>query len=166
MTHVIVWSGWLGGLLVGLYGLFQLALTGNQLGVSTGYGNVCGFTCSRPYFRTGSYKTLNNYRLWFMVGLPLGAFIAAATSPGPIVATFSLGPMYDAVFPAALWAKGAILVAGGAMMGLGARMAGGCTSGHAITGLSLLNWPSLVASAGFFIGGIAAVQILFRVFGS
>jgi uncharacterized membrane protein YedE/YeeE len=41
-------------------------------------------------------------------------------------------------------------------------MAGGCQSGHSINGMSLLNLPSLVASVGFFIGGIVAVQALFR----
>lgn len=166
MTEVIVWSGWLGGLAVGLYGLIQLAASGKALGVSTGYGNVCGLACSQPFFHTGSYAKLNNYRIWFMVGIPLGALVAALTSPGPLVASFSLGPMYDAVMPSALWAKGLVLVLGGVAMGLGARMAGGCTSGHSIAGLSLLNWPSAVASAGFFAGGIIAVQVLFRVFGS
>jgi uncharacterized membrane protein YedE/YeeE len=48
------------------------------------------------------------------------------------------------------------------LIGFGARMAGGCQSGHSINGLSVLNPPSLLASAGFFVGGIVAVQILFR----
>jgi uncharacterized membrane protein YedE/YeeE len=124
MTEVIVWSGWVGGLAVGLYGLFQLAVSGKQLGVSTGYGNICGFASAQPYFHRGNYEKLDNWRLWFMVGLPLGALLAAVTSPGPLVASFSMGPMYDAVLPAALWAKGLVLLIGGLMMGLGARMAG------------------------------------------
>lgn len=47
-----------------------------------------------------------------------------------------------------------ILLSGGLLVGFGARYAGGCTSGHAITGLSNLQWPSLVAVIGFFIGGL------------
>ena len=58
-----------------------------------------------------------------------------------------------------------VICLGGAMMGFGARMADGCTSGHAIAGVALLNWPSMVAGAGFFVGGIMAVQTLFRVIG-
>lgn len=166
MTEVIVWSGWVGGLAVGLYGLAQLLLAGKPLGVSTGYGNVCGLTSRRPFFRRGDYENNNSWRVWFIVGLPLGALIAALTSPGEIALSFSLGPMYDSVFPTALWAKGLLLLAGGVMMGLGARMAGGCTSGHSIAGLALLNVPSLIASAGFFVGGIVVVNILFRVIGA
>lgn len=47
-----------------------------------------------------------------------------------------------------------ILLLGGLLVGFGARYAGGCTSGHAITGLSNLQWPSLIAVIGFFIGGL------------
>lgn len=165
MTEVIVWSGLLGGLAVGIYGLMQLAITGKPLGVSTGYGNVCGLTCTTRYFHEGEYKDNKSWRLWFIVGLPLGALIAALTSPGPFTLSFSLGPLYDAVMPSALWAKALVLVAGGALMGLGARMAGGCTSGHAIAGLSLRNWPSALASVGFLVGGILIVNLLFRVIG-
>jgi len=69
------------------------------------------------------------------------------------------------VLPASVPLRGLVLVAGGVMIGYGSRLAGGCTSGHSITGLSLLNPPSLVASAGFFAGGIVAVQALFGLFG-
>lgn len=165
MTEVIVWSGLIGGLAVGLYGLVQLITSGKPLGISTGYGNICGLGCSTPYYHRGEYERNNTWRLWFIVGLPLGALIAALTSPGTIEVGFSLGAMYDSVLPSALWAKGLVLLAGGTLMGLGARMSGGCTSGHAIAGLSLLNWPSALASTGFFIGGIVAVNLLFRVIG-
>ena len=47
-----------------------------------------------------------------------------------------------------------LLALGGFLIGFGTRYAGGCTSGHAISGLSDLQWPSLVAVIGFFIGGL------------
>ena len=47
------------------------------------------------------------------------------------------------------------LFIGGILIGFGTRYAGGCTSGHAITGISNLNWPSLVATIFFFVGGLA-----------
>lgn len=162
MTEVIVWSGWIGGLLVGLYALLQLALFGSPLGVSTGYGNVCALTSRRPFFCSGPYADKNSWRLWFLIGLPLGGVVAALTSPGALSASFSVGAMYDSVLPQAIWAKGAVLLGGGVLMGLGARMAGGCTSGHAIAGITLLNWPSVVSAVGFFLGGIVAVQLMFR----
>jgi len=50
-----------------------------------------------------------------------------------------------------------ILLIGGVLVGFGARYAGGCTSGHAISGLSELQIPSLLAVVGFFIGGLTMV---------
>ncbi len=55
----------------------------------------------------------------------------------------------------------AILIIGGFLVGFGARYAGGCTSGHAISGLSNLQMPSLIAVIGFFIGGIFMIHVLF-----
>jgi uncharacterized membrane protein YedE/YeeE len=47
------------------------------------------------------------------------------------------------------------------MVGFGTRYAGGCTSGHAIMGLSSLQWPSLVATCCFMAGGFLMVQLIF-----
>ena len=163
MTEVVVWSGWLGGLAVGLYAIFQWLVSGHALGVSTGFGNLCGFVSRASFFHQGEYAETNNWRLWFILGLPLGGLLAALTSPGTLVASFSLGAMYDSVLPQALWAKGLVLALGGVLIGYGSRLAGGCTSGHSISGLSMLNPPSLLASAGFFLGGILMVQFLFRL---
>jgi uncharacterized membrane protein YedE/YeeE len=56
---------------------------------------------------------------------------------------------------------GALLVLGGGfLVGFGARWAGGCTSGHAISGLASFQLPSLVAVAGFFAGGLLVVHVL------
>ena len=54
-----------------------------------------------------------------------------------------------------------LLVIGGLLIGFGTRWAGGCTSGHAITGLSELQLPSLIAVIGFFIGGLFMTHILY-----
>jgi uncharacterized protein len=53
------------------------------------------------------------------------------------------------------------LALGGFLVGFGTRYAGGCTSGHAISGLSNLQLPSLIATIGFFIGGLVMVHLLF-----
>ncbi len=55
------------------------------------------------------------------------------------------------------------LIIGGILIGFGARYAGGCTSGHAISGLSNLQLPSLIAVIGFFIGGLLMTHILLPV---
>jgi uncharacterized membrane protein YedE/YeeE len=53
-----------------------------------------------------------------------------------------------------------IMVLGGIMIGFGSRYAGGCTSGHAIMGISSLQWPSLVAVIFFFIGGLLMTHFI------
>ena len=53
-----------------------------------------------------------------------------------------------------------MLVVGGFLIGFGTRYAGGCTSGHAISGLSNLQIPSLIAVIGFFIGGLIMTHLL------
>ena len=57
----------------------------------------------------------------------------------------------------------ALLLVGGFLVGFGARYAGGCTSGHAISGLSNLQIPSLIAVIGFFIGGLVMIHLLFPI---
>ena len=58
--------------------------------------------------------------------------------------------------------KGMIIVVGGGfLVGFGARYAGGCTSGHAISGLSALQVSSLIAVIGFFIGGLVMTHLIF-----
>jgi uncharacterized membrane protein YedE/YeeE len=52
-----------------------------------------------------------------------------------------------------------MLVVGGFLVGFGTRYAGGCTSGHAISGLSDLQLPSLIAVIGFFIGGLLMTYV-------
>jgi uncharacterized membrane protein YedE/YeeE len=56
-----------------------------------------------------------------------------------------------------------ILFIGGLFVGFGARYAGGCTSGHAISGLSNLQVPSLIAVIGFFIGGLIMTHLIFPI---
>ena len=69
---------------------------------------------------------------------------------------------YGAVFfSLILFASILILVVGGFLVGFGARYAGGCTSGHAISGLSNLQLPSLIAVIGFFIGGLTMTYLMF-----
>jgi hypothetical protein len=56
------------------------------------------------------------------------------------------------------------MFAAGLFIGFGTRLAGGCTSGHGIFGISNFEWPSLVATISFITGGIVTTQLLYRVF--
>jgi uncharacterized membrane protein YedE/YeeE len=57
--------------------------------------------------------------------------------------------------------QGLLIIGGGFLVGFGARYAGGCTSGHAISGLSALQLPSLIAVVGFFLGGLFMTYVVF-----
>jgi uncharacterized membrane protein YedE/YeeE len=54
-----------------------------------------------------------------------------------------------------------VLAVGGLLVGFGSRYAGGCTSGHAISGISNLQLPSMIAVIGFFIGGLLMTHFIF-----
>lgn len=161
MDGVLIWPGWLGGVAVGVYVIIQHWVSGRMLGVSSGYCNFISPFSRLSFFQDNEHNSFNTWRLWFLLGLPIGSFIAAFTSPGfEWHPTFDMG-LYDDLLPTVWWVKLPVLFIGGVIMGLGARMAGGCTSGHAISGIALLNLPSFFAAALFFASGLGFVQLLF-----
>ncbi len=82
----------------------------------------------------------------FVVGIAFGGYIAN---------NFLSHVPVEFLPPSLVSIGGAFrLLVGGLLVGFGARYAGGCTSGHAIMGISNLNWPSLIATAFFFVGGL------------
>lgn len=159
--EIEVWSGWLGGLAIGLFVILHFWLMGKPAGCSTGYGNVCGLLCKKmKYYREGEYSNLNNTKLWFLIGIPLGGFLSAMSSPGEWQISFDMG-MYDAILPQSDAAKAIWLIFGGMMLGFGARLAGACTTGHALVGGAMMNPPSLLAAGVFFMSAMLTTQLLF-----
>jgi uncharacterized membrane protein YedE/YeeE len=102
-----------------------------------------------------------SWRLPFLAGLVLGGALSAI-STGGWRGTWELGMLDDAI---ALGPAGKLIwmFIGGLFIGFGTRLAGGCTSGHGIFGLSNLERPSLVATLSFMAGGVATTQLLYRV---
>lgn len=92
-------------------------------------------------------RQANLWTIVFVVGVGLGAFIATQfLSREPVDL---LPKSWDGID------GGLKLLVGGFLIGFGTRYAGGCTSGHSITGISNLNWPSVLATIFFFVGGLA-----------
>ncbi|MGE3509265.1 MAG: YeeE/YedE family protein [Vicinamibacterales bacterium] len=149
---------------VGIAGvtLALMLLGSRRLGISTGFEDVCSLVLSQPYFRRDAVVRGRAWRLPLLAGLLLGGFLSAVTSGG-WSPTWALG-MLDRALPLGPAGKLAWMFVGGLFIGFGTRLAGGCTSGHGIFGLSNLEWPSLVATLSFMAGGIVTTQLMYRLF--
>ena len=145
------WPFWVGGLAVGGFVLLLLAVAGRVLGVSTGFSDLCSLPRSRG--------TRRSWRLPFLMGIVLGGVVAAALGGG-LSPTLAGGPQHRLV-GGALSLQLPLLLAGGVLIGFGARLAGGCTSGHSIVGVAQLARSSLVATAAFMGAGLLVTQLLF-----
>jgi uncharacterized membrane protein YedE/YeeE len=153
--------------------MFFLLYFGQSFGFSSNLRTICsaaGLGKSAKFFDF-NWKA-QSWNLVFLVGAILGGFISREflSTDAPVLiseatiqdlaklgiaAPESLQPAELFGLDAVLSVKGFMLLAfGGLMVGFGSRYAGGCTSGHAISGLSDLQVPSLIAVMGFFIGGL------------
>lgn len=137
---------WLAGPGVGLCVVLMYGLVNARLGVSGGWLQVLRRAAGEPMTEP--------WRVWFNGGLVAGALVAAALGTG------SAAEAYDGL--ADLVGPGLVLVALGAgvAMGYGARWAGGCTSGHGLSGCAARSRDSLVATATFFL---VAVVVTFTL---
>jgi uncharacterized membrane protein YedE/YeeE len=166
------WSWWFSGIMIAAI-MFFLLYFGQSFGFSSNLRTICaaaGLGKSAKFFDFNWKAQIWN--LVFLVGAILGGFIAREflSTDAPVMiseatiqdlsklgiaAPESLQPAELFGLDAVLSIKGFLLLAfGGLMVGFGSRYAGGCTSGHAISGLSDLQIPSLIAVMGFFIGGL------------
>ena len=172
------WHWSVGGLMIAFV-MFLLIYLGQRFGVSSSFRAMCSIGGAGKFFDYFRYDwKKHDWLLLFVVGTVIGGGIASTilASPEPVQVTAAttadlavlgvqvpqptaegLGylPLDLFNFESLLTLKGFLLiVVGGFLIGFGTRYAGGCTSGHAITGLSNFQLPSLVAVIGFFIGGL------------
>jgi uncharacterized membrane protein YedE/YeeE len=166
------WSWWFSGTMIAGI-MFFLLYFGQSFGFSANLRTICAAAGlgKKTKFFDFNWKT-QTWNLVFLVGAIIGGIIAKQflSSGSPvdispetindlsklgISAPVSLQPTELFSLEAILSIKGFLVLAfGGLMVGFGSRYAGGCTSGHAISGLSDLQLPSLIAVIGFFIGGL------------
>ncbi len=161
--------------------MFLLIIMGKRFGMSSNLRTlctICGADKTTDFFRF-DWKA-QQWNLTVALGAIIGGFIASnyltndmavQLNPATIENLKSLGfqSAGKAYLPTELFdisvfydfKKTALLAIGGLLVGFGTRYAGGCTSGHAISGLSNLQLPSLIAVIGFFIGGLVMVHFLF-----
>lgn len=172
------WTWWVSGTIIALT-MFVLLYFGQSFGFSSNLRTICSAAGGGKFVKFFDFNWRSQlWNLVFLIGAILGGFIAktflstdapVAISESTIQDLAKLGfstptsvqPTelfsWDAVFTL----KGFLVLAlGGLMVGFGSRYAGGCTSGHAISGLSDLQLPSLIAVIGFFIGGLLMTFVL------
>lgn len=152
---------WLAGAGIAFVTLALLWVSGNRLGVSTGFENVCSLVVRAPYFGREAIRGSNGWRLPLLGGLVLGGFFSAVLGGG-WEPTWALG-MFDAEIGWGPAGKLAWMFVGGLLIGFGTRLAGGCTSGHGIFGLSNLELPSLVSTVSFMAAGAVTTNLIYRV---
>ena len=173
------WPWYVAGPLIGLVVPLLLLLDGRPFGVSSNLRHLCAACLPRriEYFDY-DWRASGTWNLTFILGVVIGGFIAAHLLPsaGPVgiseatradlaalgVRDFT-GLVPSDIFSWESLSSGAGLISvvvGGFLVGFGTRYAGGCTSGHAITGLADLQLPSLIAVVGFFVGGLFTTWVL------
>lgn len=166
------WSWWAAGIVIGLTVPTLLIIGNKSFGISSSLRHICAMCIPAKisFFNYDWKKEIWN--LFFVIGTLLGGFIAVQflQNPEPIkIAEATQAALaeqgvrnFDQLLPSDIFSweslftlRGFIfIVIGGFLVGFGTRYAGGCTSGHAIMGLSNLQWPSLVATIMFMVGGI------------
>jgi uncharacterized membrane protein YedE/YeeE len=173
------WPWYVSGFLIGLI-MLSLIFFGKQFGMSSNLETLCsmsGLGKKVSYFNF-DWKT-NKWNLMVVLGAMLGGFVAVNFMSNPTNVTINPATVYqlstlgidapdgklapDALFGNQIFESPKsifILLIGGMLIGFGTRYAGGCTSGHAISGLSNLQLPSLKAVIGFFIGGLIMAHFI------
>ena len=176
------WPWYFSGFMIALC-MFLLLMVGKNFGMSSNLRTLCTLCGAgkKVSFFKFNWKE-QQWNLWVAVGVIIGGFIAAnflsssfqvVLNPLTIFSLETLGFTNpgETYLPEELFSNTVftniktflILALGGFLVGFGARYAGGCTSGHAISGLSNLQLPSLLAVLGFFVGGLFMVHIIFPI---
>jgi uncharacterized membrane protein YedE/YeeE len=162
------WSPYVVGALIGVLSMLTFYFSDKPLGASTGYARAAGMlgktvaprhTESLKYYQDN--RPAVDWEVMVVIGVIGGAFLAAWH--GDELTGEWLPAMWQARFGADSFALRMLFaVLGGLLMALGARLAGGCTSGHGISGALQLSVGSWIALICFFVGGITTAMLLFR----
>lgn len=175
------WTWYVAGPLVGLTVPALLILGNKSFGISSSLRHICAscLPANIPFFKYNWKKEVWN--LLFVFGILVGGYIAVSllSNPDPMVVNPKLASElagygitnYTNLVPEDIinWQslftlKGFFLmVVGGFLVGFGTRYAGGCTSGHSIMGIANLQWPSLIATISFMVGGFIMANLVMPI---
>lgn len=174
------WPWYISGFIIGII-MLSLIYFGKSFGMSSNLRSMCSMSGlgKRVRFFDFDWKS-QRWNLVVVAGAMLGGFVAVhfmsdpsnvSINPETIdqLAQLGIDAPHGKLLPDALFGNQIfqspenilILLVGGLLIGFGSRYAGGCTSGHAISGLSNLQIPSLMAVIGFFVGGLIMAHFIF-----
>ena len=178
------WPWWVGGPMIALI-MFILLFFGKEFGISANLRIMCAADGAGEFSDFFKFDWQSQgWNLMVALGAMFGGYIAshyflggsdvAHVSAATVESLKSLGFNYEQgevplvpefySWESLFTLRGLIIIVGGGfLVGFGARYAGGCTSGHAISGLSALQLPSLIAVVGFFIGGLIMTHLIFPI---
>ena len=166
------WNPYIAGALTGLQLVLSVLIAGKFLGASTTFARgaaviekTVGIDTSKfEYFTTkkGKYGpgSLPNWQLLFVVGIIVGSFISASFSK-----TFEIvkvPPTWAERFGDSPAKRGVAAFLGGAIALFGVRLAGGCPSGHGLSGLSQLAVSGFIALSFFFLAGLITARVIYK----
>lgn len=164
------WSAYAVGIGIGILSWLSFLISGKPIATSTSFARTGGVieniitggeAAHRPYYK--KIKLGINWQLMLVIGVVLGSFLSAILS-----GDFQVGVWVPSLWASAFGDNAALRVVvalvGGILLGFGARFAGGCTSGHGISGTLQLAVSSWVAAIFFFVGGIITAHIIYGVF--
>lgn len=144
------WPWYFVGPMIGLTVPLLLLLGNKGLGISSSLRHICSISLPRtrvPFLRDNDWRH-GFWNIVFVIGISLGGFLGSH-----VLSHTPLALLPESYASTSGFLK---LLGGGFLVGFGARYAGGCTSGHAIMGLSTLQKASLVSVLAFFAGGLSA----------
>jgi len=162
------WSPYAVGAGIGVLSWIAFLLCDKPIGCSTAFTRTSGMiekifaggkVGQKPYYRL--FAPTIDWEWMLVVGIVLGAFLSSVFS-----GRFSLQwvpALWQAEAGSGALTRWAVALFGGILMGLGARWAGGCTSGHGISGTLQLAVSSWLAAVCFFAGGILTAMFIYRV---
>jgi uncharacterized membrane protein YedE/YeeE len=165
------WSPYVVGVAIGLLDCAVFVFLDKALGCSTAFARTSGMierafrgpkVAEKAYYR--KFAPVIDWEWMLVLGVVLGALISASIS-GDFKLVW-LPSRWVSAFGDSAGLRVIVAAIGGVLMGFGARWAGGCTSGHGISGSLQLSLSSWIAVICFFIGGVATAMLLFKVFAS
>lgn len=163
---MVQWSPYVVGILIGILNILALLLSNKVLGASTSYAVASGMIrkiFNKEYVNKNEFYAKNppsiDWGFMLVIGIVIGSFLSSIIS-GDFSFVF-VPPMWAKEISNSFFVRFIIAIFGGVLLGIGSRWAGGCTSGHGISGTSQLSIISWVASIFFFVGGIITAFLIY-----